>query len=78
VVISGAADIPMSALLELYGGFEGAAKVLRRLVKEQNLVDWDGNPVDPETYGNVSPRQLQWLRQCVEDAARNELLDPEA
>jgi hypothetical protein len=43
----------------------------------------DGTPGKPTTVEdvlitNVSGEQLKWLRQCVQEAAKNELLDPEA
>lgn len=76
--IAGAADMPMRAMYEMYDGFEKAAPVLARVVKSHNLTDWDGQPVDLAQPRSASPRQLQWLRECVEQAARDELVDPEA
>jgi hypothetical protein len=86
VTIEGAADMPIRAMYDLYEGVDKSGPILARVVKSHNLTDWDGQPVtfvetrvgDAVLPTNVSPAQLKWLRECVQDAGRNELLDPEA
>jgi len=78
VVIEGAADMPMQAFADLYEAIGTAAGTVKRVVKESTLQDWDGQPVDMATLANISPRQLNWLRDQVSAAVKEEQIDPEA
>jgi hypothetical protein len=46
IEVAGTRKMPMSAFHDLYGNVTKCVPIMRRLLKDHNLVDWDGVSVD--------------------------------
>jgi hypothetical protein len=79
VEIKGADDLSMRELDSLYQTDRAAwAKVAQAVVGEHGMTR-RGVPVDLTTdVMGLTVKQWDWLRSCILEAARDEVIDPEA
>lgn len=79
--IDGVSDLPMrDYIIVIAGKFDDAGELLRSLITTSELHERNGTAfslAEPEDWQRLSSRQWKWLRDTVNDAIKDEMLDPE-